>query len=189
MSAVVDRHRILDAIVTGSRRVPRLVNVGGASKEQLLMQLTSARIKLNEAAQTLLSSDKFTTSESPRTLTAVELAVRHLGYTQGATMPELQYKAKALGLVLPPIELGPYLRLQYFDQVEGYWGHPITQHRAPPSSVTVASAPLMRDDEFPKGFYLRRIQGALWLRGYRSGPEHVYDPDDWFVFCLPREIG
>jgi hypothetical protein len=34
-----------------------------------------------------------------------------------------------------------------------------------------------------KGFYLRRINGVLWLRGYRSGPEHIYSPEDRLVFC------
>jgi hypothetical protein len=29
---------------------------------------------------------------------------------------------------------------------------------------------------------LRRIDGVLWLRGYRSGPEHIWNQDDHFVF-------
>jgi hypothetical protein len=45
------------------------------------------------------------------------------------------------------------------------------------------SAALVEDDEFPKGFYLRRIDGVLWLRGYRSGPAHVWSPDDRLVFA------
>jgi hypothetical protein len=32
------------------------------------------------------------------------------------------------------------------------------------------------------GFYLRRIQGVLWLRGYRSALEHIWSADDRFVF-------
>jgi len=46
----------------------------------------------------------------------------------------------------------------------------------------VASAPLAQDDETPKGFYLRRIEGVLWLRGYRSWPGHIWSPQDMFVF-------
>lgn len=48
--------------------------------------------------------------------------------------------------------------------------------------LTVASRPLT-DDDIPHGFSLRRIQGGLWLRGCRSGPEHVGGPEDRFVFC------
>jgi hypothetical protein len=32
------------------------------------------------------------------------------------------------------------------------------------------------------GFYLRRIRGVLWLRGYRSPAEHVWEAADRFVF-------
>jgi hypothetical protein len=154
--------------------------------QQLLAQLAEAKVELNEAAQTLFSSDKFRTLATRRPVTAVELAVRDLGFAHGATMLDLRDKAAALGLCAPPIELGPHLRLQYLDQPEGCWGHPVTKHRAPPGSITVASAPLSEDDQFPKGFYLRRIQGTLWLRGYRaSDVEHRYDPDDRFVFSRP----
>jgi hypothetical protein len=44
------------------------------------------------------------------------------------------------------------------------------------------SAPLAADDDIPKGFCLRRIDGVLWLRGYRSGPEHIWSPDDRLIF-------
>jgi hypothetical protein len=154
-------------------------------KDQLFAQLKGAGILMNESALTLLSSEKFTTSAVSRLLVVIELSVRSLGYAQGAAMPDLQNKAVSLGFCLPPIAVGPYLRLQYLDQPEGCWGHPVTKHRAPPGSLTIASVPLSEDDEFPKGFYLRRIEGTLWLRGYRSGPEHVYDPDDRLVFCRP----
>jgi hypothetical protein len=48
---------------------------------------------------------------------------------------------------------------------------------------------LAQDESIPKGFYLRRIEGILWLRGYRSGPEHLYSPEDRFVFCCPEVAG
>lgn len=102
-------------------------------------------------------------------------------------MPELQDEAVATGLCLPPMELGPHLRLQYLDQPEGFRGQPTTQHRAPPGSITITSAPLSDDDEFPNGFYLRRIEDKLWLRGYQPGLDHIFDPDDRLVFCLPEE--
>jgi hypothetical protein len=103
-------------------------------------------------------------------------------HDQGATTAEIYARAETLGLALCPLELGPHLRLLYRDQPEGYWGQPIRQHQAPSGSITVASQPLAEDDEFPKGFYLRRIQGVLWLRGYRSGPDHVWQGEDHFIF-------
>jgi hypothetical protein len=63
---------------------------------------------------------------------------------------------------------------------------PATRHRAPAGSITIASSPLDDRDETPKGFYLRRVDGTLWLRGYRSSPAHVWDPEDVFVFSRAR---
>jgi hypothetical protein len=91
--------------------------------------------------------------------------------------------AAEYGLDLCPLELGPHLRLQYREQPEGYLGLPVRQHQAPSGAITIASAPLSDDDTVPKGFYLRRIQGVLWLRGYRAGADHNWEPDDHFIFC------
>ena len=165
--------------------VSRVVTIGGLAKAELLQQLERNAISLNESAHTLFASDRFTTAQTRRSLTTVELTVRDLGCPQGATTAEIYARAAALGLGLCPLELGPHLRLQYLDQPEGYWGQPLRQHQAPSGSITIASEPLTPDDDFPKGFYLRRIKGELWLRGYRAGPDHVWEADDHLLFCQP----
>lgn len=163
--------------------VIRTVNVGGLTKSELIQQLERNSISMNEAGERLFASDHFTTSEHQYCVQTVELTVRDLGFPQGAIIATIYATARALGLGLCPIELGPHLRLQYLDQPEGAWGKPIRRHQAPCGSLTIASEKLTDDDDFPKGFYLRRIEGVLWLRGYRSGPEHVWGPDDHFIFC------
>jgi hypothetical protein len=55
--------------------------------------------------------------------------------------------------------------------------------------ITIASAPLTPDDALPKGFYVRCIQGELWLRGYRAGLDHVCAADDHLLFCQAEEAG
>lgn len=162
--------------------VVRTVQVGGLTKPELLEQLQRKDVALNESADRLFASDLFTTSATGYSVQTVELTVRDLGFPQGATMADIFARAGALGLGLCPLELGPHLLLQYLDQPEGYWGQPMREHRAPSGSITIASEPLSADDDVPKGFYLRRIKGVLWLRGYRSGPEHVWEPDDRFIF-------
>jgi hypothetical protein len=163
--------------------VSKLVVVGGTSKPQLLAQLAEAGVQLNEAAQRLFASEEFVTSTARQTVTTVELAVRQLGFPHGATLREMRGKAITIGLCPPPLELGPHLRLQFLDQPEGHWGHGVTRHQAPPGSITIVSTPLSADDTFPKGFYLRRVQGVLWLRGYQCSAEHLWNPDDRLVFC------
>jgi hypothetical protein len=112
----------------------------------------------------------------------VETSVSALGFPDGATFAPIVERAAAQGLSLCPLELGPHLRLQRVDQEEGFVGQPASRHRAPPGSLTLASAPLADDEETPKGFYLRRIEGVLWLRGYRSWPGHHWSPEDMLVF-------
>lgn len=81
-----------------------------------------------------------------------------------------------------PARAGTHLRLQYLDQLKGHEHDPDRPRRAPPGSITIASQPLSADNYVPKGFYLRCIEGKLWLRGCRSGFDHVSEADDRFVF-------
>jgi hypothetical protein len=111
--------------------------------------------------------------------------VKDLGCPEGAIYSEICRRAADAGLSLCPLELAPHLRLQYLDQPEGHWGHPAVKQQAPPGALIVAAAPLVADDAIPKGFYLRRIEGVLWLRGYWSSAEHVCGPEERYVFCFP----
>ncbi|MEN1966707.1 helicase [Lentibacillus sp. N15] len=161
----------------------RTVNVGGLTKSQLLRRLQQQSIFMNELGERLFADDKFTVSDKIYRVRTLELKVRHLGFPEGATIPDLFKKANQAGLTLCPLELGPHLRLAYLDQSEGYSSKPSWRHRAPYGSVTIASEILSEDVDFPKGFYLRRIEGVLWLRGYIADHLHILAPDDHFVFC------
>lgn len=61
-------------------------------------------------------------------------------------------------------------------------GLPLTHGRAPPDSLTITSPPLDDRDETPKGFYLRRVEDALWLRAYWSSADHIWSPECVLVF-------
>ena len=79
------------------------------------------------------------------------------------------------------MELGPFLRLYDFGELES--GQSLNGlGRAPEGAITVVSEPLCGDHDFPKGFYLRRVDGVLWLRGYCSDNEHVWSPTDRLVW-------
>jgi hypothetical protein len=164
--------------------IARTVRIGGWTKAELLERLARQGAGINELARVLFASDRFTTSTVRTTLRTVELRVRNLGLAQGAVISDVYAGASRLGLRLCPTEAGPHLRLQLPDQPGGFVGRPVLEHRAPPGSITVASEILSDDEEFPKGFYLRRIEGVPWLRGYRCGREHTWDPEDRFLFAL-----
>lgn len=160
----------------------RTVRVGGVDKAELLSRLEAAGVLLNEAARTLFADPRFTTAATASSIDVVATSVESLGFPEGAILAPIVERAAAQELDLCPLELGPHLRLLLVDQPEGFVGQPVTRHRAPPGSLTLISAPLAEDDETPKGFYLRRIEGVLWLRGYRSWPGHPWSPEDKLVF-------
>jgi len=167
--------------------ITRTIEVGGLTKFQLIQKLQQHSISLNEYGERLLSNDKFTTSETKYNLKIVQLTVRNLGFPDGATMPQIFKRAKELGLDLCPLEVGPRLRLEYLDQPDGNVGN-TPQQQAPSGAITVASEIVSEDDDFPKGFYLRKINGVLWLRGYLADFLHIWNPDDHFIFCQRKDL-
>lgn len=162
--------------------MPHGLRVGGMPRERLVATLRHEGIRTNRAADRLLASDLFTTSTASRPVRVTCRRVGELGLATGATYEAICARAVRSGLGIAPAELGPYLRLAWRHQSEGAWGQPRTRHRAPPGSLTIASAPLASDEAFPRGFYLRRIRGALWLRGYVVPDDHGWDSDDRFAF-------
>ncbi|WP_042148328.1 hypothetical protein [Paucisalibacillus sp. EB02] len=163
--------------------ITRTIEVGGLTKFELFQKMEQNSIMLNEYGETLLSDERFTTSETTYTLKTVELTIRDLGYPDGSTLPRIFKRSSELGLELCPLELGPHLRLKYLDQPDGNTRNLSQQNQAPFGSITIASEIVSEDDDFPKGFYLRNINGVLWLRGYIADDQHVWSPDDHFIFC------
>lgn len=165
---------------------PRQVRIGGASAPELLWRLSEAQVKLNPMAEQLLADPRFTTRPEVSFVELVTVTVAGLGFSGGASFAQLAASASAQGLALCPLELAVHLRLQFTEQPEGSVGQPSLPHRAPPGSLTVASAPPVDEQDLPWGFYLRRIEGILWLRGYRSWSGHLWSPGDLLVFTRPH---
>jgi len=159
------------------------VRVGGIGKRELLQSLRVHKVQLNRAADMLFEDYRFAPLGEAHVVEIVTLSVDELGFGEGATYGQLIARALESGLTECPLELGPHLRMQFLDQPEGSAGLPATQGRVPPGAITIASASLDEKDETPKGFYLRRIDGVLWLRGYWSWAGHVWNPEDVLVFA------
>lgn len=151
--------------------------VGGLSKEDLLHNLKSNNIGLNEFALQIINHNDFTLSPTRKKLRTVEISIGDLGFPNGATTKEVYQKAKEFGLKYCPPELGLHMRLQYID-----FDQPID----PPTGnwQNIAMKELSDDPDFPNGFYLRRREDGFWIRGYRASPEHLWDPNDRFIFML-----
>lgn len=156
------------------------VHVGGLSKAELRARLEVANVRLNPMAEALFADARFEPSPTRTLLAIARRSVADLGLRNGGTFAEIVARAQALGLSLCPLELGPYLRVEYLDQPEAT--EPSAPNCAPRGSITVASLVLDEDEGTPRGFYLRRIEGTLWLRGYCSWAGHVWSSSDVFVF-------
>lgn len=177
----------MSEIYPDCRVITRTVDVGGLTKSQLFHKLQQYSILMNEYAERLLADERFTTSNTKYNLQTVEITVGDFGFPDGTTTAQIFNRASELGLELCPLELGPYLRLEFLDQPEDYSANLLKRHQAPSGSITIASKFLTEDDDFPKGFYLRRINEELWLRGYCADHLHVWNPNDHFIFCQTKK--
>lgn len=147
----------------------RTLEIGGLGKPELLSALTEHGIRLNEYAHVLFEDPAFTTSGRGRLVHVTEVTIANLGLTEGGTSADIFARAEGADLELCPLELAPRLRLQFLDQTDGPY-------------LTIASRKTRDDDSYPNGFYLRRFDGELWLRGYQATSSHRWEPTSRFVF-------
>lgn len=162
------------------------LEVGGLSRAQLADTLSSRGVQLNAYAETLLD-DVVSDRRVPETLDVVVRSIGKLGLTEGAALPRIFTVAREQGLRLCPPDTGPYLGLVLGEEFSSPDAVK-SSGRAPTGAVTVASAPLSDDHEYPKGFYLRVVDGRPWLRGYRCDGAHQWAPTDRFAFRVPATL-
>lgn len=156
--------------------------VGGLTRSQVRRTLDESGVLLNEYAEILLESPIFDLREGGD-VELVERGVGDLGLSGGATLGEVFGAAEEAGLTLCPADTGPYLRLALSSQ-ENAPDSVLSAGRSPAGALKVASAPLRDDPEFPKGFYLRVVDGQRWLRGFRCDDEYRFSSADRFIFQL-----
>lgn len=72
----------------------RTVDVGGLTKTQLIQKLDQHSILLNKYGEQLLNDERFIVSSRKQSLQTVELTVRQLGFSNGATTFQALSKSK-----------------------------------------------------------------------------------------------
>lgn len=159
-----------------------VVEVGGLSRSDLVAALREHGVQLNAHAETLLEHAAFD-ELVPATLRIVDRSVEDLGLSAGGSLEQVFSAARTQGLELCPATTGPYLRLALMEQSNAP-DSVLSAGRAPAGALHVAAEPLSEDDEYPKGFYLRVVDGVVWLRGYRCDDTYVYPSDQRFAFVL-----
>jgi hypothetical protein len=167
--------------MTDTSHIDRLeISVGGLSRTELRGALSSRNVLLNAHAEALLDAEVFDRQDT-RIIAVTERTVAALGRPEGASLSEVLELGREQGLLPCPADTGPYLRLALNDQATS-GDSVMSAGKAPDGSLTVASEALSDDVEYPKGFYLRVVDGQAWLRGYRCDDEHIWSGSDRFVF-------
>jgi hypothetical protein len=156
------------------------LRVGESNRQELRTALDGLGVRLNASAEVLLDGSTFDQQDTEN-FQVVQRTVAQLGISGDATLFSIFARAREAGLSLCPSVTGPYLRLAMASQ-ESATDSAMSSGSAPSGSITVASAPLDDDNVLPKGFYLRAIDGVLWLRGYHATEGHIWSPDDVFAF-------
>jgi len=160
----------------------RQIAVGGLERSELLQRMDQAGVQLNDYAKMLLAHRVFDEVVPVQELTVVSRNLQQLDLDAGATLPQIFDRAISHGLQLCSPITGPYLRLAYLAQSTSS-DSVLSAGKSPVDSLTIASSAL-GDEEFPRGFYLRVVDGVPWLRGYRCDDTHGFSLDDTFIFQL-----
>jgi hypothetical protein len=120
-------------------------------------------VQLDAHAEPLLAHSTFD-DPAGETLRIVERTVEQLGFENGAVLSQVFAAARNHGLELCPLVAGPYLRLALVNQANS--PDPVlSAGHGPAGAIHIASEPVSGDVKYPKGFYLRVIDGQTWLRG------------------------
>ncbi|MCU0676319.1 MAG: hypothetical protein MUE69_26450 [Myxococcota bacterium] len=145
------------------------LELGRLDSESLRHALVDAGVRFNAYAARLFDEGHVAPSAAHTQVRVVVRSAAELGALEGDTLDGLLERGRASGLVPGPLELAAYLRLAWPDQPLG-------------ARVTVPSLRPMPDETAPRGFYLRRDEDGIWLRGYVASDDWVFPPTEALAF-------
>ncbi len=157
------------------------------TKDQVLQKLKEHSILINHYAEEFISHPRFSAGQ-PDKMTVAVASLKELGLEEGATLSELFQHIRGTRFTPCPPDTGLFLRLAWTDQPKSRNAVITGTHQSPDRAVTVLSEILEPDDAFPKGLYLRNVEGNLWLRGYVCDTEYRFPNDALFVFECPERL-
>jgi hypothetical protein len=149
--------------------------------DQVFQKLKEGCILFNRYAAEYMSHPRFSAGK-PGEISAAVASLQELGLEDGATLDELFQHIQSTAFKPCPPDTGFFLRLAWTDQPQSQNSILTGTHRSPDRAVTVLSELLETDDAFPKGLYLRRVDGKLWLRGYVCDSTYRFPGDALFAF-------
>lgn len=155
-------------------------------KDRLEGILENRGILTNRYAEEYFAHPEFVTEQGIQADVMIA-SLRETGLENGASLDEIFRIIPERGLRPCSPCTGLFLRLTWTDQPLSRSSVLSGTHRSPDGAVTVLSEPIVPDDEFPKGLYLRNVDGKLWLRGYICDSSFRFSGDDLFAFQICTE--
>ena len=157
------------------------LTIGQVTKETLINSLNEHNIRINPLGEKLLKSKLIQVSNEKKNIQLTELSLHELGFENGANLLEIIKASQKIGLKVCPVEVAPFLRLNYQQTDTQGMVSMEKQFKTPEGAVTVVSEIIKDQVSFPKWFYLRKIDGELWLRGYVCDYEHIFESHERFI--------
>jgi hypothetical protein len=138
--------------------------------------LDAADCGIGDLAEEILARPAFTLASNKTAVDLVVVSAAELGLTaDSASLKDIYSRAEKLGLSLAPAEVGPELRLQYFDQPTGEFLH-------------VGMNPIKTWKGDPVIFVVANGGAGLILIGENGSAETQVSTSSSFLFVRPREI-
>ena len=153
--------------------------------EQISDVLKEHGILINHYAEEFFAHPRFSTGCSRETTVTIA-SLQEIGLENGATLRDIFTHISKTGLKACAVSTGLFLRLAWTDQPQSQNSTLTGTHSSPDQAVTVLSEIIEQDDAFPKGLYLRNIDGNLWLRGYICDDAYRFPGDALFAFEMRR---
>src|SRR5690606_11671602 len=142
------------------------------NKETLFKNLVESNIKINDYAKLIFNHPEFKYTNSEDQINIVQLKLSDIGLKNGGNFEQVERAMKSNNFDFCPLEFAPYIRMHFHSQKSS---RIITKNQHPPDSILIFSKPLIIDDDFPKGFYIRNIENTLWLRGYICSMDYYWE--------------
>jgi hypothetical protein len=137
--------------------------------------LDAADCGVGDLAEEALARSAFTLASTKTDVDLVVVSAAELGLAEPASLRDIYSRAEMLGLSLAPAEVGPALRLQYFDQPIGEFLH-------------VAMKPITTWQGDPVIFVVANGGAGLILIGQNGSADAQMSASSKFLFVRPREL-
>lgn len=160
---------------------PRTLRTGHLDRADLLLRLGEAKVALNAFAALLLADTVPVRAGVPVDVRVTVRTVAGLGLGRGGTLAQV-HDALPPGLAPCPLDLGPYLRLAHAHQPDAP-DSLLSAGRSPTAALHVLGPPQSQDPTYPRGYYLRAVDGVPWLRGFRCDDDYVLPGDHALVLA------